>query len=633
MYQRFFILFFLTGYIACSFSQAVNENKNNRLEYLLGKVISSTNSDPDSALFFCRMGIEESTASGDTISMVEFSTWLGRIYTIKADYARALEILIRSQNIANAYNDIRGEAFSVLSQGNIFFFHKLNVEALEYYKEALKLSEKCNDSVLIASAYHNAGLAYFNGFSDFDTAMYYMNKALTIFQNHGDSLRYHFTLYNIGSNYYDQHKYDSALYYLDLATFANGKYLGKSFYGDIILTQGSIFMQQGQLEKAETVLLKGLKMVKETNTLFYVEKGYRQLAQLYSEKGEINKSLKYSQLALNLKDSLDKKDLSRKIALLRIKQELELKEQEIRALKAENLLAEEHDNRQKLRLYIASLFSGLLIVIFVLLFRQFKAQQRFGKKLEKQVEEKTHELALALEEAKKSDQLKTRFLQNISHEIRTPINAIQGFSCLLMDMATDNETQREYAGIIAQNSDYIIELFDNITYLSRLENNDLKPLFARFLLTSLTEPLVEKFNKRAFEKYKGMVEVGYQQSKELDTFFITGDADILYRLLYILLDNALKHTIKGSIALKATKAGNLLTFCVSDTGVGIPEENHHEVFDKFIKINLLEDRFTRGAGLGLPIARLIVKLLDGKIWFTSTPGKGSEFFVQIPVKH
>jgi len=112
----------MVWFFANSFSQITDDNYKNQLSILMEKVIEATNSEPDSALDLCRKGIELATVSNDTISIVEFSTWLGRIYTIKADYAKALEILIQSQNIAISVKDVRGEAFSVLSQGNVFFY-------------------------------------------------------------------------------------------------------------------------------------------------------------------------------------------------------------------------------------------------------------------------------------------------------------------------------------------------------------------------------------------------------------------------------------------------------------------------------------------------------------------------------
>lgn len=603
----------------------------NRVDSLLGIVTSLAPSNPTLAIEVCRAGIKLSEDCSDTLSLIEFKTLLGRSYTMTANYPVALKELFEAQNLARKIEDTSGEAFSIMSQGNVFFYHKLYTEAHAYYSKAIELAKTCGDSILIGSASHNYGLTFFNAFKNYDSAFYYLNKALNIFIAQGDSAKVLFTLYNIGSNYYDQAKYELAIKYIQEAIQSSGKYLGNAFYGDALITLGDIYSRQKNYPLSEKYMLKGLELAKQNNMLYYVEKGYYYLSNHYRRKGNFPKAYEFSSKALNLKDSLEKRDVANKIAILKIKYDLESKEQEIKLLTTEKSLAQEKLKKGKILQNITILVLVLVVIITILGIKQFRIQKRFNEKLQKQVYDKTHELSYALKRAEKSDELKSKFLQNMSHEVRTPLNAIHGFSELLSEQSDSSDAQKEFASNIIRNSNYLIELFDNITLISRLETNDYRFNFNQFNVYQFLDTLAEKFTYRSQEKHHGQVEFVFGTENVDVELLINNDYESLKIVLYNLLDNALKYTTSGTIIFKAQKFDNYLLFTVSDTGIGIPKEFHMQIFEKFRKFNLLDHKFNRGAGLGLPISKLITEKLGGEIWFDSIPGSGSNFFVKIPM--
>jgi signal transduction histidine kinase len=627
----FCILFLCTT--AFGYSEIPSDTCKGKIDSLLQLIKSISSSDPLLAKKNCLTGIRQSLQCGDSISLVKFKTWLGRSSTIMADYSNAFEQLIESQNIARKIGDTKGEAFSVLSQGNIFFYHKIYLEALPYYLNALKLAETCGDSDLIGSAYHNVGLTYFNGYHNYDSADFYLNKALKIFKANFDTAKIYFTFYSIGANYYERENYSSASFYLEEAIQLGRSYLGNTFYGDALITLGDIYIRQNKLFMAEENIVKGLELVKKTNMLYYVEKGYRNMSKLYVAKGNYRKAYEYAHMALVLKDSLEKQDLTNKIAVLKIKNDLDIKEQEIKLLTTEKSLTSVTLKKRKIVLNITILILVLLIIITILGINQYRIQKKFNETLQKQVDDKTHELQDALKRAEKSDELKSKFLQNMSHEVRTPINAIHGFSELLSEEPLIQVKYKDYTSTIIRNSNYLIELFDNITIISRLETNDYYFSFDNFQITAILETLAEKFRCRSIEKHNGVVDFKSSFEGLDENTLIFSDKDNLYRILYNILDNALKYTISGSIIFKAQKLLTSLLFTVSDTGIGIPAEFKNQIFEKFRKFNLLNDRYNRGAGLGLPIAKLIAEKLKAKIWFDSIPGSGSNFYLELPIKH
>ena len=237
------------------------------------------------------------------------------------------------------------------------------------------------------------------------------------------------------------------------------------------------------------------------------------------------------------------------------------------------------------------------------------------------------ELIKSKEKAEEGDRLKTAFLQNISHEIRTPMNAIIGFSALLSDPGIDIKSQKSFVEYISQSSYRLLEILNDIIEVSNIEAGILKIKKSEANLNKLFEMLLEKYKPAASEKGIGLtIQPGLPDSK----VNLVCDHEKIKSILTSLLGNALKFTTRGEIILGYKLTGSDLEFFVSDTGIGIPEEHHKKVFDRFYQVENTLNRQYEGTGLGLSITKAYVKLLGGKIWFSSKPGKGSVFCFTIP---
>lgn len=230
------------------------------------------------------------------------------------------------------------------------------------------------------------------------------------------------------------------------------------------------------------------------------------------------------------------------------------------------------------------------------------------------------------EKAMKSDMLKSAFLANMSHEIRTPMNAIVGFSQLLNDgVGSDNKQQ--YINTIQNSSRNLLRLINDIIDLSKIETEDLEIKHSEVSVGTLFAELKDIFALEIVNREKTDVQISYTISD--DDIIFQSDALRLKQILSNLLSNALKFTSQGTISFACKRRGKELIFSVSDTGTGIPAEDQSRVFERFTKFNY-RGMNTEGTGIGLSIAKKLVTLLHGRIWFTSTPGKGSDFFFSIP---
>ena len=242
----------------------------------------------------------------------------------------------------------------------------------------------------------------------------------------------------------------------------------------------------------------------------------------------------------------------------------------------------------------------------------------------KSVEE---ELIRAKVKAEESDHLKTAFLHNISHEIRTPMNAIVGFSALMNEPDLTAETQQSYLKIITESSDQLLAIVNDLIEISNIEVGILKANFNEINLNATLMMLYQQFKPKvagkqiefrlltSFSGYKGMIKT---------------DSIKLIGILNNLLSNAFKFTRKGKICFGYTLEGDYLEFFVTDTGIGIEQDQFGKIFERFYQVESSASRAYEGTGLGLSISKAYVEFLGGQIWLSSHPGKGSTFYFTLP---
>ena len=238
-----------------------------------------------------------------------------------------------------------------------------------------------------------------------------------------------------------------------------------------------------------------------------------------------------------------------------------------------------------------------------------------------------YELIKSKEKAEESDRLKTAFLHNISHEIRTPMNAIVGFSALLNEPDLTAEAQSTYIKTITQSSDQLLAIVKDIVEISNIEVGILKKSDDEFNLNEQLNLLFDQFNIIAVEKG---IEFNLKKSLADGVARIRTDSSKLMQVISNLLSNAFKFTKQGEVNFGYAVRNHDIEFFVSDTGIGIPEEQYTKVFDRFYQIANSASRQFEGTGLGLPISKAYVELLGGRIWLTSEPGVGTFMYFTIP---
>jgi len=239
------------------------------------------------------------------------------------------------------------------------------------------------------------------------------------------------------------------------------------------------------------------------------------------------------------------------------------------------------------------------------------------------------DLMFAMKRAEESDRLKSSFVANLSHEIRTPINVITGFLEVLNQDDIKKEEQVVYVDLLRKNTDRILATLNDIIEISKIEAGQAVLTETQINLNEIMDFLYNIFKKES--DVKGL-ELECVKSLENREALITIDRPKLVTILTNLLKNSLKFTEKGEISFGYRLDNDKLIFYVKDSGIGIPENRKEMIFNRFVQAEQTMNRPYEGAGLGLSIVKAYVEMLGGRIMVNSTEGSGSEFYFSIRYK-
>ena len=488
---------------------------------------------------------------------------------------------------------------ALIAIGDIHWYDFENKKALTFYEEAFEISTQDN----------------FTG----DHPASILNKIGNVYRNLGET--------NKALDYYQQS--------LEISNEVGDKNL----IAETTKSMGIAYQEAGRFSQAIQLLSESRDMAKQIHLLDVQREALDHLSQTYTALADYKKALEYFIEFSKLKDSLFDEETSNKISIIQLGYDLKEQEQEKTINEIDLMLVIARERNLRNIIVFISVFAILLVILLWyrnrLKNKSNNELRELNAELERRVEERTIRLREENEERKKiqeqaelANETKNRFLATISHEVRTPINAIIGFCDLAInpDVHDDHQTNLKR---VKDSSEHLLALIKDIIDYAQIESGRMELKKFTFDIHNLIESVVNAYYLDATSK---KIKLTSQISEDVPKFVI-GDSDAIRQILYNLIGNAIKFTDKGSIdinidlAEQALESDNVkLKFTVKDTGIGISQLKQKLIFMDFTQGGgTSSSRRYGGVGLGLTICKYFVESMEGTISVKSEKEKGSEF--------
>lgn len=539
-------------------------------------------------------------------------------------------------------------------------------EALVNYHEALTFNESIRDSAAMLKQLNNIAIVR-RDLKDYESALQYLEKGMTISEVTGMDRLNTFMLGNKGFIYLDQKKYNEALPIVlqayqqsqgindGIAETISANILAQVKLGlgekeeaiqyatealeiaqrigyndgmfNARVTTADYYYQNQQYNKSIAIGKEALSSIDSSLTTRYLDKALQIIAKSYEKKGDYKQALEYQGRYLEVRDDIFHSDQQNLSMRLDADFQTKAKERENESLKRKALLNEELITKQRYIYIGASLMALLGLLLSFNLFNSLKFRRNYSQTLERAINERTNELETQNKKLEQSNTELERFAYIASHDLKEPLLNLMSFSKLLDKEVANSSLPKlkEYSNIINTSSKRMYHLVESILEFSKL--NDGKLL--QFKNTDLNDLILE-----VEESLKSTLNEGNVQiiSKELP--MVHGNSALLFLVFKNIIENAIKFNKREQVIIIISASQKehkgRRTISIKDNGIGIPKEFEERIFEMFNRLNNRNDFV--GTGMGLAICKKIIELHKGKIWVESVVEKGSEFKFTLPIK-
>lgn len=602
----------------------------------------------------------------------------------------ALKYYNNALEVAEKHRWKRTMAQQYVSIGRIMNAKFLNAKALENHNKAFKLFREAGDSMGMAVAMNNIGLANGN-MGNITIQEQNYRTALQMFLALGEHYESILPRNNLGVLYMEAGKTDSALklYTQNLDILDT---LNKSFYSAATLNNiGRVWSKKkdygralkyfkesleikekikrpisarntlnniaealiglGRYQEAKAILDENLQFFRKRKAVEYIPEVYQILSLYYESRGDQEQALRNFKKFHELEDSLNSKEKQKEFENIWAGLELDRKETEIKILRQDQEISQANlallekdvqvaDTKRSRQRWAMIAMAGFLIfaVALTLVLLRSNRRHRQAKKLLAQKNEEIHSQQEAIQ--KQNDQLamqnltlekmareKDAFMQTVAHDIKTPLNRVTGYAQLIAISGGLSEEQRSYIKAIEKVNRNAGKMISELLELNALEHGNRKVDLEHLDLKAMIQESLKGFMTEA-------------QRKSITLHFpelngpiqIQSDEKCLNRILDNLVSNALKFSPYGkNIYVSAIQENGHVDISVKDEGPGIKPEEQKKLFRRFQQLSARPTGGESSTGLGLAITQSLVQQLNGEILVQSEPGKGAEFIVRLPV--
>lgn len=543
------------------------------------------------------------------------------------DYDASLENFQKALSIFSEIGQVEGIADCNNEVGTLFRQAGKFEESLGYLNEALDMYKSMEDSSGIATVLNNLGNVMWE-LRRYDSAEVYYKSALLIKRERESEENIASTLNNLGSVAFDQKKFAEAMdYYKEALLLYNN---ANDLWGiaNTYLNLGAVEMMRKHYAAAEEYVLRGERFADNIEAIDLQRNAYYTLSEIYSETGRFKEAYNHYKMYTTLHDSMLSKDITEQINDLNIKYQTAQKESENELLRKSNALKNEQLKKQQL-IFISLTFLVLFIIFF--LYYRYYSKKKVAETLSKknsEIEEALGKLAESEEKYKQLNASKDKFFSIIAHDLRNPFTTLIHLTEILIDSKEElsEEEEHEYLIHIKDASRNTFNLLENLLKWSRSQTGVIEYTPQPLDLSNLAQETVSLLSGQAIKKG-----ITLENGIPNETY-VEADPEMILTVLRNLTTNAVKFTPQdGSVTLKARKLNGTVEVEVSDTGIGISEEDKEKLFRIDVKNKAIGSlQSEKGTGLGLILCKEFILKHGGDITVESSPNKGSTFRFTLP---
>ncbi len=665
---KYLLLFFVLGTFQC-----LAQNKIDSLENLL------KNSLPDSSRAKVLVALSSAyeyvdlvksrALSEEAISLAENSNLpsvkglayrsMASVYRVSGDYSSSLKLdnmslessmLSKdSSMIASAYNNVAHD------------YHDLGEydESYYYFTQGYKFAQAAQDSFIMAVTIHNVGRV-FKELGQYNRALDHLQISQKMSRKIKDEEGEPYSLDEIGDVLLRQGKYDSALTtlfdaleqgrklqlngllpktmssiaqtYMQKGEFENSlKYYDTTYtlysknkdnYGlaEIELGRGEVYQKQHRYDDALESVNKSLSQAKKLNARILEIQCFNQLSSLWEMKGDYKKSLAYFKRFKQLEDTLFSQDMQAKLLRDQVRFETESKDSQIAAL---NEQQESTEGALKRKEFVQNILVVVMALSGILLFSVYRSGQR-RRQINTLLVRHQKEIEKRSEELERLNQVKDKFFSIISHDLRSPINALSGLLDLLDKGAVSAEELPKHVRELKTRFNHTRALLNNLLDWTLLQMDKLNVQKGKIDLKKLVDENIQLLSDTPGKEIQLINEVG-------PNTIGYADSNTINLVIRNLITNAIKFTNdKGEVKVSAVPRGNEWVVSVKDNGVGMATEVLRILFDKTAPYTTRGTANEKGTGLGLILCKEFVEKNGGRIWVESAEDYGSTFYFTLP---
>tara|TARA_R110001583_G_scaffold11696_2_gene52617 strand:+ start:8879 stop:11761 length:2883 start_codon:yes stop_codon:yes gene_type:complete len=542
------------------------------------------------------------------------------VQTTKGDSFSALTAYQKADSLYQLYGDEVDKIDVRYNLAVLYISLRRYDIAISMLKEIITRRQAINDEYGVAKASGDLGVSYKQS-GQYQQAEQYVLNALGYFQKQGHQFEAASQLHNIAEINYELSNIEKAYHYATLGAELSKKIGHQMTYGGSLQTLAKIYFYQGDIERARIHIELSNTIAKKMGYQRLINENLGLMSLIYAADHQTVKALKAQLSYQKERLKLSNDTLNEQIAQF----ESDQLTQQVKSLQQSKQLQQLQLTKAGQQRQFTVLGLAFVLVVLFLIYRRY-LESRLTRELENRVKQRTEALEFLTKELQDASMIKSQFLANMSHEIRTPLTAVLGQAEAIIHGDFDDASIVKEVEVIHNNSLHLLQLINDILDLSKIEANKFELENRQQDVHKIVEKLSDMFTEQAQRK-----NLSFTVTHHLpNPFIIDVDGLRLKQILINLCSNAIKFTSEGWVSLDIAIIDKTLLFTITDTGIGMNEEQIDKIFNIFTQgDNSISRRFS-GSGLGLFLSEQLAKVMSGNISVISQLNYGSTFVLKLP---